>query len=59
MAKRLVLNQFRLVWTSLDQFFAVQSGFLRFWDIYRLVLVLVLPKIDKRPDWTRLSSTSM
>jgi len=28
------------------------------WDIYKLVLVLVLPKIDKRPDWTGLSSTS-
>jgi len=27
------------------------------WDIYRPVLVLVLPKIGKRPDWTGLSST--
>jgi len=27
------------------------------WDIYRPVLVSVLPKIGKRPDWTRLSST--
>ena len=28
------------------------------WDIYRPVLVSVLPKIGKRPDWTGLSSTS-
>ena len=27
------------------------------WDIYRPVLVLVLPKIGKRPDRTRLLST--
>jgi len=37
---------------------AVQSGLWMIWDIYRPVLVSVLPKIGKRPDWTRLSSTT-
>ena len=40
-----------------DRSKAVQSGLWMIWDIYRLVLVSVLPKIGKRPDWTRLSST--
>ena len=43
---------------SKDRSKAVQSGLWMIWDIYRPVLVSVLPKIGKRPDWTRLSSTS-
>ena len=41
-----------------DRSKAVQSGLWMIWDIYRPVLVSVLPKIGKRPDWTGLSSTN-
>jgi len=42
-----------------DRSKAVQSGLWMIWDIYKPVLVSVLPKIGKRPDWTGLSSTNI
>jgi len=67
MWQTLVLDWFKLVktWTGLktgpDRKYrskAVQSSLLMVWDIYRLVSVLVFPKIDKRPDWTGLLNTN-
>jgi len=41
-----------------DRSKVVQSSLWMIWDIYRPVSALILPKIGKILDWTRLSSTT-
>ena len=51
-------NWWKLMKTALNWLTSVWSSFLRFFNLWGPVSVLVLSNFDERPDWTRLPSTN-